>query len=327
MGVTTKRYVRKPLYVDAVRITTENFEEIASWCDGKIQTGEVPPGSGKEKTYIKVQVVKPMNVRQTMAFVGDWLLKQGDTYKIYTNKAFKLAFDEVDEQSKEAKTQPPKERKDDLPPQPRRVGGNVRFEDKREKPKEIKDAEIKSVGPVAEEPNPETGVQPIESVTPQPSNAMQEAVEQIEADGGTVEPATPEAIAEVVTEQQPEVPVDPALLEDARSDADPEEQIVVEDSPTAPPVEEDEDRPVGETPIAPPPTPAIVPPEPEPDRLQVETGGDRKIKHEPVGPVGREHDGKRVLTEHEQRVLGPDEVRKMVRAGEVILAQDLVEQS
>lgn len=263
MGVETKRYIRKPLYVDAVRITTENFEEIAAWCDGKIQKGEVPPGSGKEKTYIKVQVVKPMNVRQTMAFVGDWILLQNETYKIYTNKAFKLAFDLVEEtqlvspsNAKEAPEQERRaqEKKEPLPPQPRRVGANVEIRDDR--PKE----------------------------EPQESPEMKEARETIEADGGTVEPATPEAIAEVVEEQQP-----------------PEEAIEVEDSPTAPPVEEDEDRPIAEeTPIAPPPTPAIVPPEPE-------------------------HAGKRVLSEHEQRVLGPDEVRNMVRSGDVVLAQDLAE--
>jgi hypothetical protein len=91
MGVKTETYIRKPLYVDAVRVTEENFDDIALWCQGDILT-EVSPGQNT-KRYIKVRVVNPKMPRQTQAFVGDWILYTERGYKVYTNRAFRLAFD------------------------------------------------------------------------------------------------------------------------------------------------------------------------------------------------------------------------------------------
>jgi hypothetical protein len=94
MSVATDQYIRKPLYVAAVRITNGNFEEIAAWCQGEILQDEVP-GQGTGKKYIHVRVHNPKNSRQTKAFVGDWLLYTERGYKVYTNKAFHASFDEV----------------------------------------------------------------------------------------------------------------------------------------------------------------------------------------------------------------------------------------
>lgn len=85
------------------------------------------------------------------------------------------------------------------------------------------------------------------------------------------------------------------------------------------------------TPIAPPPTPAIIPPQPEEPRLQTETDDDGKLKHEPESHIpeeagGRSHldvGGKRVLSQDEQKTMTSDEVRDLVRTGEVVLEQDL----
>ena len=96
MSVTTTQFIRKPLYVDAVRVTGANFDEIAAWCQGEVQQDEVP-GQGTGKKFIKVRVHNPKNPRQTKAFVGDWLLYTERGYKIYTNKAFHASFDEVEE--------------------------------------------------------------------------------------------------------------------------------------------------------------------------------------------------------------------------------------
>src|SRR4051812_17353311 len=98
MAIETVRYIRKPLYVDAVRITATNFDEVAAWCQGEILQDEVP-GKGTTKKYIKVRVHNPKNARQTKAFFGDWLLYTERGYKVYTNKAFHSAFDAVSEQT------------------------------------------------------------------------------------------------------------------------------------------------------------------------------------------------------------------------------------
>jgi hypothetical protein len=101
MAIATQKFVRKPLYVDAVQITLENFVEIAKWCHGEIRDYNDKPLVGAEaenatiERYIHVRVHNPKNVRQQKAFIGDWLLYTDRGYKVYTPKAFKGSFDEV----------------------------------------------------------------------------------------------------------------------------------------------------------------------------------------------------------------------------------------
>lgn len=100
-SITTK-YVRKPLFVDAVQVTEENFADIARWCFGEVgnidespvdRSADVQPS----KQYIHVRVHNPKNPRQTKAFVGDWILYTERGYKVYTTKAFQANFDPVDQ--------------------------------------------------------------------------------------------------------------------------------------------------------------------------------------------------------------------------------------
>jgi len=100
--IQTKRYIRKPLFVDAVKITPDNFVEVAGWCQGEIRLLEtdalqtnvkVDPSS----SYIRVRVHNPKNPRQTQLRVGDWLLYTDRGYKVYTEKAFFNSFEEAPE--------------------------------------------------------------------------------------------------------------------------------------------------------------------------------------------------------------------------------------
>ena len=101
MNVTTTKFIRKPLYVDAVRVTGANFDEVAAWCQGEVEQEE-----GTNKKFIRVRVHNPKNPRQTKAFVGDWLLYTERGYKVYTNKAFHASFDEVQSGSEAQETSP-----------------------------------------------------------------------------------------------------------------------------------------------------------------------------------------------------------------------------
>lgn len=97
MDVVTKKYLRKPLVVDAVQVTVENFEAIREWCHGEIVNNDgsdvtvVNPGG----QHVRVRVHNPKTPRQTKAFVGDWILYTDRGYKIYTQKAFAASFDEA----------------------------------------------------------------------------------------------------------------------------------------------------------------------------------------------------------------------------------------
>lgn len=86
----TVKYVRKPFHIDAVRVTAKNIDQVAQWCNGDVRTSE------ENKRYIKVRVHRPANDRQTMGFVGDWVLYAGTGFKVYTHKAFLSSFEKVE---------------------------------------------------------------------------------------------------------------------------------------------------------------------------------------------------------------------------------------
>jgi hypothetical protein len=95
--ITTQRYARKRFEVDAVQITDDNMEEIADWC-----LGEVLEERGSK--YVKVDVMRVLNERQTKGFVGDWILYAGSGFKVYTTKAFIQSFDKTDDEPKKVLT-------------------------------------------------------------------------------------------------------------------------------------------------------------------------------------------------------------------------------
>lgn len=86
------RYARKPFLVDAALVTAGNIEEVAKWCRGEVIVDE-----NTRRKYIKVDVVRPLNEKQTMAFIGDWVLFAGTSFKVYSSKAFAQVFDPVSE--------------------------------------------------------------------------------------------------------------------------------------------------------------------------------------------------------------------------------------
>lgn len=94
----THKFARKPFYVDAVRVSETNMEEVAAWCGGKIV--EALEGAN-DASHIKVEVHRPLTERQTQAFVGDWVLFAGSGFKVYTPKAFDKSFEKVKTLTKE----------------------------------------------------------------------------------------------------------------------------------------------------------------------------------------------------------------------------------
>ena len=86
MTLDVQLYQHKPTYVEAVCVTAENMSEVAEWCKGHIQQND------NATNYVKVGVIRPLNVRQTEAYVGDWVLKAGTSFKVYTAKGFEKSF-------------------------------------------------------------------------------------------------------------------------------------------------------------------------------------------------------------------------------------------
>lgn len=92
-----EKYVRKPFEIEAVQVTEENFEEVASWCKGELQTtDDSAPEVDRSNCFIKVKVFKPMGDRQTQAYAGDWVLFFNGGFKVYLDASFQRSFEKVD---------------------------------------------------------------------------------------------------------------------------------------------------------------------------------------------------------------------------------------
>lgn len=89
MTVQTQKFVRKTFEIEAVQVTEDNLNEVATWCNGEVKTAL----NGQGKTFIEVNVKNPMTDRQKQAFVGDWVLYNKSGYKVYTNRAFTGTFE------------------------------------------------------------------------------------------------------------------------------------------------------------------------------------------------------------------------------------------
>jgi hypothetical protein len=87
----TKKFIHAPLYVDAVQVTAENMKEVTKWCGGSVISTFVD-GSEESVEFIKVPVLRAQRVRQTQAFVGDWVLYTGVGFKSFTPSAFEKTF-------------------------------------------------------------------------------------------------------------------------------------------------------------------------------------------------------------------------------------------
>lgn len=83
-----EKYERLPFTIEAIEVTPENIKAVAKWCGGQIRT----TGRRGIQKYIKVDVLRALNDRQTMAYIGDYVLKAGSGFKVYTPRAFKESF-------------------------------------------------------------------------------------------------------------------------------------------------------------------------------------------------------------------------------------------
>lgn len=97
-----QKFVRKPMFVDAVLVTVSNMAEVAEWCNGRIETVEAKNPNAPKVSFIRVNVIRANNDRQTQAFPGDWVLKSESGCKIYTHLAFIAVFHEVTDRNEKA---------------------------------------------------------------------------------------------------------------------------------------------------------------------------------------------------------------------------------
>jgi hypothetical protein len=281
MAIETQKYIRKPLIVESVRLTNANFDAVVAWCQGEVATAKEGRQAGKK--FIKVRVHNPKHPRQTQAFVGDWLLYTEKGYKIYTNKAFNLSFDLMEELAEGSEF--PRIDGDTI------VLGPQCFV--------AKDGSVLNWNGINYVPQTDAAVQGSDELAP--GVTVSAAVAAVRANeelsdprltGDPVEDQIAEATQPVPVEERIEIHTDSAYPETHTIGGIPREEI---DLPAPPMVTGDG------------------------KHIAVDPGVQIEDSSSSPPPI---RNGQRVLTQEEQTQLGPDAVRELITSGEAILEQD-----
>jgi hypothetical protein len=81
-------YIRKNHEVEAVQVSYERLQTVSDWCGGHIGTSrETRVG----EIYIRVPVFRSKN-KPNRAYVGDWIVRDGDGLKIFSDKSFTATY-------------------------------------------------------------------------------------------------------------------------------------------------------------------------------------------------------------------------------------------
>lgn len=91
-----KYFIRRPFMVRAVKVTAENIDEVAEWCDGAIVDD-----AEEERLFIRVPVEGARSVMQTEAHLGYWVVRSKNrgkyTFKVYRQVSLNREFVEIDD--------------------------------------------------------------------------------------------------------------------------------------------------------------------------------------------------------------------------------------
>lgn len=98
----TEVWSRNSFDVEAVRITEENIQKVAEWCDGNIygfRDYDLKP----LRMYVQFGSADGERVFVAKAYIGDWIILVDDVFKRFTDKKFRqLHSPVVSEMAKQA---------------------------------------------------------------------------------------------------------------------------------------------------------------------------------------------------------------------------------
>lgn len=89
MKPPTQRYTRKPFRVEVTQVTAGNIADVAEWCGGQV----ISTGTGYAEAggvFIKVPVKQKL--AKDTAYVGDWIVRSGNSFRAYTHELFLKTF-------------------------------------------------------------------------------------------------------------------------------------------------------------------------------------------------------------------------------------------
>jgi hypothetical protein len=87
-----EQFVKKSYVIQAVRVTSENLEDLSVQYGGVIKNSGIYGAPGDQR-YIELVAKRYGLNKRVMVFVGDWLaILGGETIRTYGHRAFKSSF-------------------------------------------------------------------------------------------------------------------------------------------------------------------------------------------------------------------------------------------
>lgn len=99
--IVTTTFRSKTYVVHAVQVTEDNIKDLPEWCGGVYIESYEPDLFLRSGNYRMgqpcVELSTDMPIRKNRAFLGDWItmIDESSHFKIYRDKTFKEAFEEV----------------------------------------------------------------------------------------------------------------------------------------------------------------------------------------------------------------------------------------
>lgn len=90
-----QRFERKTFVIEAMQVSLENITQVIEWVNSSGGRATLMQDDIK-RPYISIDVRRPANQKQTMAYIGDWVTKSGIAFRIYTDSAFHRSFEETE---------------------------------------------------------------------------------------------------------------------------------------------------------------------------------------------------------------------------------------
>lgn len=89
----TSTWIRKNSVVEAVRVNRAEVHKIAYWCGGSILATDT--GDRKREGIGSIYILLPFKSnynKPNRAFMGDWIVKDDEGFKVYSHDAFSAVF-------------------------------------------------------------------------------------------------------------------------------------------------------------------------------------------------------------------------------------------
>jgi hypothetical protein len=90
MAGITSTWIRKNSVVEAVRANRAEIHKIATWCGGSIMASDSRDDS-RGVLYIQLPFKSNYN-KPNRVYMGDWIVKDDEGFKVYSHEAFSSVF-------------------------------------------------------------------------------------------------------------------------------------------------------------------------------------------------------------------------------------------